>query len=91
MEGILLSFLRQGHNTPPEMFFDSLQLIATETNTPFGSAMTKMSEFREIGGIMTPFVMEMDMGPMGVHTISVRSFEVNTDISPEILAEMAGK
>jgi len=68
---------------------DSLLLVALETNSPMGGTMmSTISDYRSSNGVKVAHAITTDFGGMGTQKMTVKSIEINGDITPETLAEM---
>ena len=74
---------------------ESGMLVATEAPMgPMGMVLMKITEYMDVeGGLKVPFIQEGSMeagGQSMTQTMAMTSFERNTGLTPEKLAEMAG-
>ncbi|MBT3449060.1 MAG: hypothetical protein HOC28_01270 [Bacteroidetes Order II. Incertae sedis bacterium] len=68
---------------------ESFLMVAQEAETPAGPAITYMSEFMEVDGLMFPGKTSVNMGGQN-QVITFKSIEVNSSVTPSSLATKAG-
>lgn len=66
-------------------------LIATEGPSPMGgTAITRILDYEEVGGVMIPFTQEVDMG-QATQSVEIQEVEINEGLTPGDLEEMANE
>lgn len=60
------------------------------TQTQIGEVLSVMSDYREIGGFIFPFVQTAEMGGQGTQVITFSNIEINSGLTPESIAAKAG-
>jgi hypothetical protein len=69
---------------------DSLLLLASEAPSPMGGMFTAyQKDYQETNGLLVARSTETDMG-MVTMTMTVKNVEINPDLTPSKLAELAG-
>jgi len=60
------------------------------TQTPVGEVLSVMSDYRDVGGFIFPFVQTAEMGGQGTQVITFTTIEVNAGLTAAAIAAKAG-
>jgi len=69
---------------------ETMYNLGQEMTTPMGKVMSLMSDFRDVGGFIFPFLQTADLGGQGMQTITFSNIEINSGLTPNAIAKKAG-